>query len=72
MTTSTEKRQPSLSTHGDHWLEMTATLSRESTDEFGDWLGDELAKLEKELYTFITPRSLTKGSQRQPSSTPVA
>ncbi len=67
MTTSSDHRVPSIPfSHGDHWLDLTATLPRESTDEFGDWLGRQLSLMEKELYSYITPQSLS-GSSRQPA-----
>lgn len=65
MTTSSDHRTPpQLPSHGDHWLELTATLCRESTSEFGDWLSDELALLEEELDSYVTPRSLGKSLRR--------
>ncbi len=69
MTTSSDYRTPrSISVSGDHWLEMTATLSRAGTDEFGDWLGRQLDQMEKDLYSYVTPGSLSKSLQRQSKS----
>lgn len=42
---------------GEHWYELTATLSRQSRDEFGVWLSEELHGLELELSHFSTPNS---------------
>ncbi len=65
MTTSSDHRTPSeMPSHGDHWLALTAMLCRKSTGEFGDWLSDELATLEQELDSYVTPRSLGKSLRR--------
>ncbi len=67
MTTSSDHRNPSSSPQpsanwagGEHWFELTATLSPESTEEFGEWLSESLAIMEDELDSFITPNSLHK------------
>ena len=63
MTTSTNQRSaPQVC--GDHWLELTATLSPTATDEFSDWLDRELDQLERRLYSFVTPNSLNRSSRR--------
>jgi hypothetical protein len=74
MTTSSDHRNPSSSsqTHknwggGEHWFELTATLAPESTQEFGEWLSDELSMLEDELDSFTTPNSLHKSIRRSKS-----
>ena len=65
MTTSSDHRTPSApQPSGEHWYELTATLSPESTEEFGDWLSQELLGLETELDSYMTPRSLRKGLGR--------
>lgn len=73
MTTSSDHRNPSSPQPrenwggGEHWFELTATLSTESTEQFGDWLKDELSTLESELDSFITPNSLRKSMRRSKS-----
>lgn len=58
MTTSSDHRKPELPTpSGEHWLSLTATLSKESTDEFGDWLSENLHDLEALLEVFVTAKS---------------
>ena len=42
---------------GEHWYDLTATLSRQSRDEFGVWLSEELDSLELTLCHFSTPIS---------------
>lgn len=66
MTTSSNQRTPSAPRpHGDHWLELTATLCRESKEEFGDWLSGELTLMEQELNSYVTPNSLRKSLRRK-------
>lgn len=73
MTTSSDHRKPSSPPSGanwgggEHWYELTATLSPESTAEFGDWLTVELSTLEIELDSFVTPHSLRKSIRRSES-----
>lgn len=73
MTTSSDHQNPSSPqpsenwSGGEHWFELTATLSPESTEEFGEWLRDELAALENELDLFVTPNSLLKSIRRSKS-----
>ena len=65
MTTSSDHRTPATPLlSGEHWFELTATLCRESTEVFGDWLSDELQKLEDGLQAYVTPRSRGKGRGR--------
>jgi len=65
MTTSSDHRTPPApQPSGEHWYELTATLSAESTEEFGDWLSQELAGLENKLDLYVTPNSLCKGLGR--------
>jgi hypothetical protein len=65
MTTSSDHRTPSRpGLTGEHWLALTATLSRESTAAFGDWLSDELKQLEERLSMFESPRSRRKSRGR--------
>ena len=49
---------------GEHWFEMTATLSPQSTARLGRWIEAELASLEDELSDFVTPGSLKKSLRR--------
>jgi hypothetical protein len=42
---------------GEHWFEMTATLSPQSKAKFGKWIDEELAHLEDEFDRFVTPNS---------------
>lgn len=49
---------------GEHWFEMTATLSPQSTARLGRWIETELALLEDELSDFVTPGSLKKSLRR--------
>lgn len=63
MTTSSDQRTESPP-HGDHWLELTATLSRQPTEEFGQWIDDELQQLEADLHRYVTPGSCHKSLMR--------
>ena len=66
MMTSRDHRQPTtFASHGDHWLALTATLCRKSTDEFSDWLQGELVLLEDELDAYATPRSRGQSLSRK-------
>lgn len=65
MTTSSDHRTPAVTSYGDHWLELTATLCLASTDEFGDWISRDLAKMERELYSYVTHNSLRKSLRKQ-------
>ena len=56
------KGQPALS--GDHWQELTETLSAESTAPFALWLDQDLALLEEQLDDFVTSGSLKKSLRR--------
>ena len=64
MTTSSDHHQPSSPNSGqnrasgEHWYELTATLSPQSKEEFGKWIDGELAYLENDLQRFVTPKSL--------------
>ena len=49
---------------GEHWFELTATLSPESTEKFADWLTLELSAMEEELDSFVTPNSLHRSIRR--------
>lgn len=65
MTTSSDHRTPATPRpSGEHWSELTATLSHESTEAFGDWLCLELRALEDRLEAYVTPRSRRKGRKR--------
>lgn len=51
---------------GEHWYDLTATLSRDSREEFGDWLTQELEIIELQLSHFSTALSRQQiKSQRQ-------
>ena len=66
MTTSSDHRTPATpKPSGEHWFELTATLSRESTEAFGDWLYDELRQLEDQLEAYVTPNSRRKARGRK-------
>ncbi len=56
MTTSNNPKTPPTAS-GEHWYELTATLTQQSCELFGDWLNQELAALESELEKFTTERS---------------
>ncbi len=64
MTTSSDHRTPPPTLGGDHWFELTATLSDESKEAFGTWLGHELDSLVTDLEGFETPNSLRKSLRR--------
>lgn len=65
MTDSSDHRTPpSPRPGGEHWNTLTATLSVESTEEFGTWLSQELKTLEEQLERFVTPNSLLKSLRR--------
>ena len=64
MPTSSEYQAPTPQPEGDHWSELTATLSEESRQAFGEWLGHELDELVDELESFVTPNSLSKSLRR--------
>ncbi len=64
MTTSSDHRTPAPAPCGKHWNELTATLSPESTEEFGTWLSKQLTALEERMDAFVTPHSLRKSLRR--------
>lgn len=64
MTTSSDHRTPPPTPGGDHWFELTATLSDESKEDFGAWLDRELELMVTELQGFETPDSLRKSLRR--------
>ena len=65
MTTSSEnKPSTTLNLEGKHWDEYIATLDVEFTCELGDWLSDDLAKLEAKLDRFTSPASIKKSLSR--------
>ncbi len=49
---------------GEHWFEMTASLSAESTAVFADWIDRDLAVLQDELSEFVTNDSLKQSLRR--------
>jgi len=56
MTTSSDHQTPPTAS-GEHWYELTATLTQTSCELFGDWLSQELETLESELEQFTTERT---------------
>ncbi len=65
MTTSSDNTTPSdPRPEGAHWTELTATLPRESTEVFGQWLSDDLDLLTEQLERFASPRSILKDIKR--------
>ena len=65
MPASSEHHTPSKpEPSGEHWSELTATLSGDFTQILGDWLNDELADLEGRLSKYVTPNSLRKSLRR--------
>ncbi|QDT01716.1 hypothetical protein K227x_00830 [Rubripirellula lacrimiformis] len=49
---------------GQHWNELTATLTRESTEAFALWMDEDLDKLTEELKRYASPRSVLKSISR--------
>ena len=49
---------------GDHWLELSATLSVETKESFSAWLDSELESLESDLAKYVTKNSLAKSLRR--------
>ena len=69
MTTSSDHQipsapEPNKEWAGDHWDELTATLSTESTEQFGKWVSDDLEVLICELDAYVSPNSLKKSLRR--------
>ena len=64
MTTSSDHRSHSPTPDGEHWSELTATLTPESTECLSDWLSEDLAALEDELRIYVTPNSLRRSFSR--------
>ncbi|MAI73031.1 MAG: hypothetical protein CMM01_19290 [Rhodopirellula sp.] len=54
---STQATAASVKAKGEHWFDLTATLSRDSREEFGNWLTSELEIIELELSRFSTALS---------------
>lgn len=48
----------------EHWSELMATLPLEDTDEFGDWLEEELSSFEADHAEFVTPISRKESLRR--------
>ncbi len=64
--TSTKATDVPAQVAGEHWYDLTATLSHDAREEFGDWLTDELESIELQLSHFSTPLSRQQiKSQRQ-------
>ena len=49
---------------GEHWYELTATLSAEKTAVLADWIDDDLAAFEAKFSQFVTNGSLLKSRGR--------
>ena len=63
---STKAKDLPVQSTGEHWYDLTATLSRDSREEFGDWLTHELELAELQLSRFSTALSRQQiKSQRQ-------
>lgn len=61
MPTSSENQTPNPPRlEGEHWDEFVATLSLEVTEEFADWISEDLARLEEKLQKFVSPASQMK------------
>ena len=54
---STKAKDLPVQSTGEHWYDLTATLSRDSREEFGDWLTQELELIELQLSHFSTALS---------------
>ncbi len=52
MTNSSTSPSSTKAPIGEHWYDLTATLSRDAREEFGDWLTHELAIIELQLSSF--------------------
>ncbi len=57
MTNSSTSPSSTKAPIGEHWYDLTATLSRDAREEFGDWLTHELAIIELQLSSFSTALS---------------
>ena len=60
MTQTTDNPAPKKPTRiaGEHWFELTATLSPSKTESFACWIESELAILEASLECFASARKL--------------
>lgn len=58
MTTPSNPKLP-RSPHpaGEHWTELSDTLPEEATEEFAEWVREELVILERKLAHFTSPNS---------------
>jgi len=65
MTTSNNQQTPaSPDPAPEHWSELMATIRYEDTDEFGDWLEEELSAFEADHVEFVTPISRKRELRR--------
>lgn len=65
MTTSSNHSTPSAPRPtGEHWNELTATLSAESVETLGQWLSEDLEALTGSLERYASPRSILKSISR--------
>lgn len=65
MTTSSNHSTPSAPRPtGEHWNELTATLSAESIETLGQWLSDDLDALTIRLEKYASPQSVLKSISR--------
>lgn len=61
MTTSSENGTPSASRpEAKNWHEVSCQFSTLATVKFGDWMDEQLRKLEESQSRFVTHRSLAK------------
>ncbi len=49
---------------GEHWFELTATLSPEKTALLADWIEEDLAAFEAQFGQFVTNGSMQKSRGR--------
>ncbi len=65
MTTSSKNSTaPTPRPSGEHWNELTATLSAESVESLGKWLSEDLGVLTDTLDRFASPQSVLKSISR--------
>ncbi len=61
---SNHQTPPKPKPSGQHWSELTATLSARKAEAIDDWMDCQLAEMEARLAIFVTPNSLRKSLQR--------
>jgi hypothetical protein len=61
MTTSSNKTPGNTpKPSGEHWRELSAVLPELTIEQFGEWMDEQLAGLDKDLAKYITKVSLRK------------